>query len=409
MKMRKLLIIMLVLCSICFCSCKSKDTQEPEKTKICVKKISKYGTSYENLETKYIAEYECDEDGREIANYSYSVNGESKILTEKYLTEYDEKGNETKYSYYYYDGETGELLGYDITTLEYNDHNDITKDYYANYTKDGSIYLERTHMYGYEYDEAGNVVVETYSNSDYAGIDKHTFTYDSLNRVLTDISLEKNGTEDFEYISKEEYVYTGSNLTPTRVSMSNYDEVEGFVEYAYTSYEFNSKGYVTKQETYFNDVLATQQIYEYSDYGYTFYNYRNDDGLLLNSKCTYEFKDLYDGETDIDNLVCATYDSFIALNPTTFIPSSRQVTKNTFDSDGYMTSTASESYEFEDDNPVLSSVSVIEYVYEETSLDNESNSNKSSKTGLIIGLSLGGVALAVGAANIVIFVLRKKA
>lgn len=66
---------------------------------------------------------------------------------------------------------------------------------------------EDTTIWTWEYDNAGNLITETYINDDYSSTTRYTYTFDNQGHILTKTKLYENLYGDFNPLTVDTYIY----------------------------------------------------------------------------------------------------------------------------------------------------------------------------------------------------------
>ena len=170
---------------------------------------------------------EYDEAGNVIKSISYNKRPDRIVSWTEY--EYDSMGNEVKYTCYNTSGETG-YWG----ESKYDENGNRTQSIY--YYSDGE-----TEIYEYEYDEAGNMVMEAhYGNFDDKSIGGwYEYEYDKMGNQTKIVRYDYDGS--LEYWKEFEYVNDESGRCKKVVHYGRNGDIQYWDEY-----EYDEKGRRTK-------------------------------------------------------------------------------------------------------------------------------------------------------------------
>lgn len=206
---------------------------------------------HSSLDTEYGLVY--DENGNLLKDIWYS--NDKNDIGAVFINTYDEAGNQTSTTIYYYNN--GELKKSSYYETKYDEHGNETEWFSADVDEG----IERVYKYTYEYDENGNITKKTVNDSAHKDeIAEHTYTYDDAGNMLTEtrertkdkFGNKKETFKDFTYV----YEYDDhSNL------IKKTSDVYGSEQHVVINYEYDDKN---RKILEVDD--SSEIRYEYEDY-----------------------------------------------------------------------------------------------------------------------------------------------
>ncbi|MBQ9609217.1 MAG: hypothetical protein IJV15_07230 [Lachnospiraceae bacterium] len=204
-------------------------------------------SNYIDGEYAFGEEYEYDESGKLTKSSSYQAWGISSLST----YEYDNSGRITKKKSNLYNTDS-KSFGYSYYVYEYDDKGNMINETY--YNSDSDFSSERfSYYYIYDYDKDGNMTKATFYDADNVKSSYFEYEYDGSGNMIKYGRYEADGSVDGFYIG---YTYDNNN---NLIKETTYP-VDG--DSYNTYYDYDNKGRVTKSYSDFEYSGYTVYIYD---------------------------------------------------------------------------------------------------------------------------------------------------